>query len=281
RTLATASQVINEGPTPPRRLLPQIAADLETICLKCLQKDPMRRYRSAADLEEDLGRFQRGEPIRARAVGWWESSHKWARRRPSLASLLATIAVLAVTSFAVITWLWNQAEIKAIAETNANSKARQHALREQQARQELARKSMDIVLDQGQRQVAAGDVDQGLLLMARALELAAGAENPDLERVIRSNLASWQQQLVMQRGQFKHRGRVWSAAFSPDSQTVVTVGEEDRVARRWSVTSGKEIEPSLPHAYPVWSAAFSPDGRFLLTGAGGPGGGEAKLWDAA
>jgi WD40 repeat protein len=280
--MATALQVLYEEPTPPGRLRPQIAVDLETICLKCLQKDPQERYRSAAELEDDLGRFERGEPIRARAVGWWEWSYKWARRRPALASLLATIAVLAVTSFAVITWLWNQAEMRAIAEENANSKAQQHAQREQQARQDLARQTVGIVLDEGQRLAAAGDVDQGLLLMARALELAAAAENADLERVIRINLASWQQQLVMLRGQFKHRDWVWSAAFSPDSQTVATVGK-DRVARRWSVTSGKEIEPSLPHTYPVWSAAFSPDGRFLLTGAGSEDGrgGEAKLWDAA
>src|SRR5262249_25724298 len=148
--MATAFQVLNEEPTPPGRLRPQTAVDLETICLKCLQKDPQQRYRSAAELEDDLGRFERGEPIRARAVGWWERSHKWARRRPTLASLLATIAALAVTSFAVITWLWNQAEIKAIAETNANSKAQQHAQREQQARQDLERQTVGIVLDQGQ-----------------------------------------------------------------------------------------------------------------------------------
>src|SRR5262249_38061160 len=126
-----------------------------------------------------------------------------------------------------------------------------------------------------------GDVDQGLLLMARALELAAAAENTDLERVIRINLASWQQQLVMQRGQFKHRDWVWAAAFSPDSQTVVTAGP-DRVACRWGVTSGKKVEPPLPHDFPVWSVDFSPDGKLLLTGAGAESGdgGEAKLWDA-
>jgi eukaryotic-like serine/threonine-protein kinase len=280
--MATVVQVLNDEPTPPRRLRPQIAVDLETICLKCLQKDPQQRYRSAAELEDDLGRFQRGEPIRARAVGWWESTRKWARRRPALASLLATIAVLVVTSFAVITWLWKQAEYKTIAEENAKSNAQQHALREQLARQELQRLTVGVVVDQGQRLAAAGDVDQGLLFMARALELAADAENADLDRVARINLASWQQQLVRLRGQFKHRGWVWSAAFSPDSKTVVTAGA-DKVARRWSLTSGKEIEPPLPHAYPVWSAAFSPDGRFVLTGAGGMDGtgGEAKLWDAA
>src|SRR5262249_20248048 len=215
------------------------------------------------------------------AVGWRERVHKWARRRPAQASLLATIAVLAVTSFFVITWLWNKAEIKAIAEANANSNAQEHARREQQARQELARQTVGVALDQGQRLAAAGDVDQGLLPMARALELAAAAESADLERVIRINLASWQQQLVMRRGQFKHRDWVWSAAFSPDSQTVVTAGR-DRVAHRWSVTSGEKIEPSLPHAFPVWSVDFSPDGKLLLTGGGeeSGAGGEARLWDA-
>src|SRR5262245_14043709 len=280
--LTTAFQVIHEEPTPPGRLRPQVAVDLETICLKCLKKHPQERYRSAAELEDDLGRFQRGEPIRARAVGWRERLHKWARRRPALAGLLATLAVLAVTSFAVITWLWNQAEIKAIAEAKANSKAQEHALREQQARQELERQRVGIVLDQGQRLAAAGDVGQGMLQLARALELAVEGQDPGLERVARINLASWQQQLVMRRGQFKHRDWVWAAAFSPDSQTVVAAGK-DKVARRWSVTSGKQIEPSLAHAYPIWRAHFSPDGRFLLTVGGdeSPNSGDASLWNAA
>src|ERR1700751_6074405 len=68
----TLVQILNDEPLPPRRLRPEVPADLETICLKCLQKEPGRRYGSAGALAADLRRFQEGAPIQARAVGRWE-----------------------------------------------------------------------------------------------------------------------------------------------------------------------------------------------------------------
>jgi WD40 repeat protein len=94
--LDTVLQVLSEEPVPPRRLQPTTPRDLETICLKCLQKAPSRRYASAAALAEDLRRFLAGEPIRARPVGPWGQVVKWARRRPAVATLLAVVAVAAV-----------------------------------------------------------------------------------------------------------------------------------------------------------------------------------------
>ncbi|WP_406694050.1 protein kinase [Singulisphaera sp. Ch08] len=85
----TVMQVIHEEPVPPSRLLSKVPRDLETICLKCLDKEPRRRYASAIDLADDLGRYLAGEPIRARPTPLWERGLKWTRRRPTAAILMA------------------------------------------------------------------------------------------------------------------------------------------------------------------------------------------------
>jgi tetratricopeptide (TPR) repeat protein len=89
--LQTLEQVRNQEPLPPRQLQPAVPLDLETICLKCLQKEPTKRYASAAELANDLERFRQNLPIQARPVSRWERGFKWARRRPALATLGAAI----------------------------------------------------------------------------------------------------------------------------------------------------------------------------------------------
>jgi eukaryotic-like serine/threonine-protein kinase len=94
--LETLEQVRTQEPVPPRRLQPKLPRDLETICLKCLDKQPGRRYAGADALAEDLRRFLDGEPIRARPVGRLERARKWARRRPALAALLVLSGAVGV-----------------------------------------------------------------------------------------------------------------------------------------------------------------------------------------
>jgi formylglycine-generating enzyme required for sulfatase activity/tRNA A-37 threonylcarbamoyl transferase component Bud32 len=96
------ASVLNDEPAPPSRLAPKLPRDLETICLKCLNKEPARRYASAEELANDLRRFLAGEPVRARLVGAVERAAKWARRRPALAGLLS-VTLLALAALTVLT----------------------------------------------------------------------------------------------------------------------------------------------------------------------------------
>jgi serine/threonine-protein kinase len=102
---ATLQQVVADEPVPPSRLNPQVPRDLATICLKCLSKEPRKRYASAAALAEDLRRFLRGETIAARRAGPLERLARWARRRPAAAALLAVTLLAAATVLGGAGWL--------------------------------------------------------------------------------------------------------------------------------------------------------------------------------
>jgi serine/threonine protein kinase/Tfp pilus assembly protein PilF len=92
--LETVIQVRTREPVPPTQLQATTPHDLEVICLKCLQKEPGKRYAHAGELADDLRRFLDGEPIRARPVSLWERSWRWCRRNPRIASLYASVCVL-------------------------------------------------------------------------------------------------------------------------------------------------------------------------------------------
>src|SRR5438132_253255 len=109
-SLETLQQVVLNDPIPPARLQPRVPRDLDTICLKCLQKDPRQRYGSALALADDLRSFLAGEPIRARPVSGLERLARWCRRNPRVAALLAALLVVFVGGFALVTWQWLRAE---------------------------------------------------------------------------------------------------------------------------------------------------------------------------
>jgi formylglycine-generating enzyme required for sulfatase activity len=115
--------VLSDEPVPPSQLGAQVPADLETICLKCLNKEPARRYASAEELANDLRRYQAGEPIRARPVGAMERTWKWAKRRPALAALLG-VMLLALVGLTTLSAVALDREQKARQEADKARKAR-------------------------------------------------------------------------------------------------------------------------------------------------------------
>jgi hypothetical protein len=106
--LETMEQVRSDEPVSPCRLQPSAPRELEIICLKCLQKEPERRYHTAQELADDLQRFLAGEPIHARPIRWWQRTFKWAKRKPAAAALpgIATLLGIALIGVLAISQLY-------------------------------------------------------------------------------------------------------------------------------------------------------------------------------
>jgi serine/threonine-protein kinase len=124
--LDTVLQVVRDEPVPPRRLRPKVPRDLETICLKCLRKEPGGRYATAQDLAEELRRFQAGEPIAARPIGRLGRAWRRCRRNPVVSTLTALLTLALVGGLISVTALWwraessRQAAVDNLAEAEAN-----------------------------------------------------------------------------------------------------------------------------------------------------------------
>ena len=119
-------QVRNQEPVPPRHLQPKVPKDLETICLKCLQKEPEKRYADCKELAEDLHRYRIGEAIRARPVGKMERAWRWCRRNPRTAVLTSATCVLlcAVVASLAVVGVRLSRDREAVAQTRQNSSER-------------------------------------------------------------------------------------------------------------------------------------------------------------
>src|SRR5262249_10186601 len=154
----------------------QVPADLETVCLKCLAKEPAKRYASAQELADELGRFLAGEPIRARPIGTVERLGRWCRRHPLLATL-AALAGLAVTATLVLSlgfaYYQGQAAESLRREQQQTAEARNRAEGLVRELQETVRQRGRLVLMQGQARCEQGEVAEGLLVLASGLELVS------------------------------------------------------------------------------------------------------------
>ena len=168
--LDTLVQVVEQEPEPPRKLAPGVNRDLETICLKCLHKDPQRRYASAEALAEDLDRWLEGEPIQARRTGTWERTFKWARRRPAASALMAVSGTSALMLLVLAGFLWHHAELRAEAVQDLGAARREQA---------AATKEADV---QKQRAQAQRDEVQRLKAIAEQARAQAEVERAMAQR---------------------------------------------------------------------------------------------------
>src|SRR5262249_38869768 len=256
------------------RLRPQMPRDLETIVLKCLNKEPNRRFPSARELADDLQRFLSGHPIRSRPLSRAERGWRWCVRNPVIAALLTTLALVLTTSLLLVTWKW-RAEVAAVAQTQQKKRLADLA------RVDAERLAARMIVEQATSQGDVGQIDRALLLFVQGLQLAEKSGDRELENAIRRNVSGWRRPFIRRRAFLPHGHWVWTVAFSPDGQICATASR-DRTARLWRTATGEPVGEPLQHDAPVWALAFSADGERLATGSGDEqtGRGQIRLWDA-
>ena len=305
--LETLRQVVEQAPERPTLINRRIDRELETICLKCLEKDPKRRYGSAEALAEDLERWLRNEPVQARPSTRWRRTLKWIRRKPAIAALLA--AILLVVGFGALGILrqWVRTEYSlylnrvALAERYraANNLQGASALLKACARlfRDFEWHYVKSLLNQHLLALGTDSADlydvkfspDGQLIVA-----ASGRISRETLEVIQTGrgVSTWSRTKPVAGGQLNvwdaatgdrlrildgHGGHITSLAFSSDGTWVASASVDNTIVL-WNMQNGKSIATLRGHDKAISKVVFHPDGRCISASNEE---GTIKFWNAS
>ncbi|MFO1501565.1 MAG: serine/threonine-protein kinase, partial [Verrucomicrobiota bacterium] len=258
-SLETIRQVLEQEPRRPSLWNPKVDRDLETICLKCLEKNPGQRYSSAAGLAADLERWTRGEPIMARRAGAGERLRKWVRRRPALATL-ATLSLVSILALAIgsTVAVFRIAAAKNIAVRTAS-----------QLRLNLY--ASDLILAYQNWQT--GEAGRTRVLLTNQIPRPAEEDLRGWEWWY-----LWSQTRPRELSEWRNPAQsMMSLAYSPDGQNLLTLGGGPGLIRWWDAASRRPIAELGDYGW-GYCLAFSPDGNLFLTTHAAER--QIRVWDA-
>ncbi|MBS0657850.1 MAG: protein kinase [Verrucomicrobia bacterium] len=243
-SMATMQQALHQAPERPSRRMPGLDRDLETICLKCLEKNPEHRYASARELAEELERCSRGEPIRARRVSGFVHLWRWLWRNPGIAAALAAAFLALLLGIATTAWQWRKAEFARRGEA--------------EARGEAMNTVSDLYARNGFAAGREGDPSRAALWFAKAAEASSEPLRRELNRL---RFQSWHQEAPQVVRTFEAGARHFTMLHWSADQSALLVQNPapDPQATVWELADERRWRPDLR-----WSAAaWFPDGKTL------------------
>ena len=291
--LDTLLQVMADDPVPPANLNRKVPRDLQTVCLKCLQKEPRKRYATAGELADDLHRFQRGESVTARPVGRWQRAVKWMNRHPA-ATVLGITSAIAVVSLLIVSLYYNvelqlaadRTETQAINARNAEARALIEKKKADDERIEAEKQKADAIKARQEAEAKKREAERGVYALQLFKAAALGERDP--QRALRllddrnrcpEELRdfTWRyirgQCLVSEQVIGVHKGPsgippVARVAQTPDGKLVATVSGLDPQVRVYDVASRRLLFVLAGHTDAVNGVAIATDGKTVATAGG-------------
>jgi eukaryotic-like serine/threonine-protein kinase len=249
--LETLRRVAEATPISPSEHNPNLDSDLETVCLKCLAKEPSERYPTAEALAEDLDCWRRGEPVQARPASGLERGAKWVRRHPIPSALSAMVLLSILLGVAGVTWQWRRAETTAA---------------------RLAANLCTLEIRQAEDWLCSDRARQALPYLARTLRQNSG--NPLPASRLLSALMHRNFPLLMKELQPASTHEIDAAFFAPNNRWIAAAAHDGTVGL-WDATHGHAITNWVCHGRSINDLGFNSTGEYMITASQD---GTARVW---